>query len=191
MNLKRIPVIVLLVVITLLIPAASVLAAQNNVTVRAMLSNDYAASYGNEIYEAETRIWYASFQYHYKWDIEFYSSFVNISPLFIDNCNLPISTLCYNAHCGSPCECDGNPLNGVHHKSITKNYVLVVNSISRDHDLMLTMTSAALCPDGSLGLGGIHGAYSFVTNMTSFSWILKTRIIQHEFSHNFGCHGHG
>jgi len=163
-------------------------AVQNNVSLRTLLTNDYAATYGNEQQEAGYRISAANYAFHYVWDIYLTPSYTYVSPVFIDNCSLPISTLCNNSACNSPCN-NGTVENhnGIHHKNLLQNYYLIYCSISSSgYDLLMTLTSANCC-NGTMGAAGPTSDYSFVANRSTYSTTLKARIIQHELSHNFGC----
>lgn len=184
----KICIIVLVLIFVVGNSGSNIYAATNDIAIRVLLDNAYSLSYGDEVSEARNRVATAEYQFNFVWEIQFSPSITHVSPLYIDNCSLPIASNCTDSSCGSGCN-NGSTLftNGIHHKNGYQNFYKVKRDVSAaGYDLMLTLTSAALC-NSVLGLGDITGKHSLVTNMTNFSSYLKTRIIQHEISHNFNC----
>lgn len=164
---------------------------------RVMLDNSYRSDYSNPYTVAANTLVYLDYPFASIWGIRFVKSYVDIAPLPIDSCSISYSTQCNDSCCGSNSnrKCNNNTYNMIHHKNIYKNLKKISSDISSSgYDIMLTMTSAAMCgvsngvhKDVIWGLAYLNGKYALTYNASSLNDILKLRIIQHEISHLFGC----
>lgn len=168
----------------------------NNVSIRVLKTLNFCSTYGDENAVAYYATLAAEYQYTYVWNIVFSRSYTTISPLPFDGCTLGVLSSCTNAACGQPCT--NSTSTSIHHKNGYKNYYTINNCGFTGYDLFLDVTSTTMCflsgsthSTGLLGCANIGGNSALVALRTDNSDILKCRIIQHEFSHCFGCYDGG
>lgn len=86
----KICIIVLVLIFVVGNSGSNIYAATNDIAIRVLLDNAYSLSYGDEVSEARNRVAAAEYQFNFVWEIQFSPSITHVSPLYIDNCSLPI-----------------------------------------------------------------------------------------------------
>jgi len=186
----------ILIIMAVLINIFAYSVSAKNVTVGVLLDNRYNAN----ISTANADITAASGAFLASWNI-------NLTPtsMWHTLTTLPINT-CNNYSWYSPPSgclhtgtCTNNSTSTLHHANAEKNLASLWNTYPTiGWGLMMGYTSLPLClwythPTTQLyGHYGVYGVaytswkYSYVSNWDRTS-LTRVRVIQHEFSHNYGC----
>ena len=128
--------------------------------------------------------------FYNNWAISLEPFYYNITYLPLQDCPFDYDEHCEEPECGNICVNSDTWPN--HHKNFDYNAWFEWDNYGDDgKDLRLVVTAATLChmSNGSHSygpLGMASGINSMVFNNRGH--MLNVRVIQHEFSHNFGCH---
>lgn len=191
---KSIITIVLAITMCLIIPSKTFAYSTNNVSVKVFQDKSFLMDYSDEPSYINATMRRVNYPFVNKWAVSFDPSYYNISGMPLEDCPLGYFHSCTYAKCGNKCQNNSSSRN--HHKNFDYNSHYAENNYGYSgFDIMLTVSAAELChldgngnhSNGCLGLANDDNAMCKLS--TDRGDPGNVRVIQHEFSHLFGC-GH-